>query len=181
MMLLKDSIIFRYVAICLTVFLSNLLFIACSNAKAVLPSIPKEPTFSDEIDRNDYAVNTQPQRAELFRWDFSINNQYVYSYSKKSIVNDLSTIFGTELGKNTTEINLNAKLLVSSLENQVADLILKDIDTVVAFSSNDSDEKPTEKRISNIPSTLIASIDEGGVEVAKKNNEDIFTGLFPFA
>jgi len=179
-MLMKDNNICRYVTICLTVFFSNLFFLSCFNAKTGLPAIPKASIFLDETDRNNYKVNPQLQRAELFRWDFSNNNQYVYSYLKKSIVNDFSTIFGTELGKNTTKINLHAKLFVNSLKNQAADLILKDIETVVEYLSDDSNEKQTEKKISNIPSTVIASIDEGGVEIAKKNNEDLFTGLlFP--
>ncbi len=146
MMLMKDNNICWYVTICLTVFLSTLFFISCSNAKAGLPAIPKASIFLDEIDRNSYIVNTQLQGAELFRWDFSNNNQYVYSYLKKSIVNDFSTIFGTELGKNTTKINLHAKLFVNSLGNQTADLILKNIETVVAYLSDDSNEKQTEKR-----------------------------------
>lgn len=177
---MKDNNICRYVAICLTVFISNLLFISCSNATAGLPAIPKASIFLDEIDRNNYKVNPQLQGVELFRWDFSNNDQYVYSYLKKSIVNDLSTIFGTEVGRNTTKINLHAKLFVNSLGNQVADLILKDIKTVVSYLSDDSNEKQTERKISNIPSTVIASIDEGGVEVAEKNNGNLFTGLlFP--
>ncbi|CAB1079497.1 hypothetical protein D1AOALGA4SA_7207 [Olavius algarvensis Delta 1 endosymbiont] len=99
---------------------------------------------------------------------------------KKSIVIDLSTIFGTELGKNSTKINLHAELFINSLENQVADLILRDIETVVAYSSDESNDNQTEKKISNIPSTVIARIDEGGVEIAKKNNNALFTDLlFP--
>jgi hypothetical protein len=40
-------------AVCLTVFLGNLLFISCSNAKAGLPAIPKASIFLDEIDGNN--------------------------------------------------------------------------------------------------------------------------------
>ena len=180
MMLIKDNKICSYVAICLIVFFSDLLLISFSNAKSGLPAIPKASIFLDEIDKNNYIVKTQLQGAKLFRWDFSNSNQYVYSYLKKSIVSDLSKIFGTELGKNTTKINLHAKLFVNSLENQSANLILKDIETVVAYSNDDSNENQTEKKISNIPSTVIASIDEDGVEKDKINNEALFTGLlFP--
>ena len=179
-MLLIENNICRYVAICLTVFFSNLFFFSCSSAKVGLPAIPKASIFLDEIDRNNYIAGTQIQGAKLFRWDFSNNNQYVYSYFKKAIVNDFSTIFGTELEENATKIDLNAKLFVNSLENQTADLILKDIETIVTYLSDDSNEEPAEKKISNTPPTVIASIDEGGVEIATKNNGALFASLlFP--
>ncbi|MGD9368985.1 MAG: hypothetical protein PVH87_24990 [Desulfobacteraceae bacterium] len=173
-MLLKKKNIGRYVTICLIASLICLFFISFSDAKALLPSIPEASMFLDQIDRNNYIVNKQLHGSNLFKWDFSNTNQYIYSYLKKSIENDFSNIIGIESGKDTTKMISNANFLISSSGNHTADLELKDIETVITHWNG------KEKKLQNIPSIVIASIDEEGMNKANKNNVDLLPEvLFP--
>ncbi len=173
MLLIKKSI-GSYVTVFFVASLICLFFKSFPDAKDLLPSIPEDPMFLDQIDRNDYIVNKQMHDSKLIKWDFSNKNQYIYSYLKKTIEDDFSNNFGIESGKNTTEVISNAKLVINSLGNQTADLVLKDIETVVTHWNG------KEKKLPNIPSTTIASIDEGGMKKDNNNNVVLFTELlFP--
>lgn len=179
-MLVKKKEISMYVAVCLIAFHACLLEISFSSDTLPLPSMPDTSIFKNEIDRNKYTINKQPNGAKLFRWDFSNTNQYVYGYMKKSVINDFTNILGTESGRNTREIILNARLFINSLGNQTADIVLKDLKTVVRYWKEEKKNKQTKTKLPSIPLIAITSIDERGLKKDEIKNDHSFTDLlFP--
>ena len=167
-----------YVTVCLLFFLACLLKIPLS--MAALPPIPVNSSFMNEIDRHKYVIIKKRNNAELFRWDFSNTNQYVYNYMKKSIVKDFSNLLGIANDNDTKEIIISAELFINSFGNRTAYIVLKNIETVVKYWSDEEKDKFTETKIPNIPFSAITSIDESGMKKAEKNNNDILMELcFP--
>ena len=83
-----------------------------------------------KIDENHYIVNAQLKGSELFRWDFSNNDKYVYRYLKKSIVNDWSTVFGTEL-KVGTVVDITRHYVTIKNEQGFTNFTLQEIEEMI--------------------------------------------------
>ncbi len=172
-MLSNNKEISIYSGVCLIVFLACL--IETSLYGAELLSIPSASIYLDEIDRKKYNVAKQLDGAVLIRWDFSDSNQYIYSFKKKSITCNLSKRSGNKSGKDVPEIILNAKLFVNSLGNQTADVVLKDVETVIRHWK-DEDEQ-VETKIPIIPLIKLNSIDESGEKKSAEKYGDLFNEL----
>jgi len=116
----------------------------------------------------------------MFRWDFSERKKYSYKYIKSSIRQDYSNLPRIELSGSTTSVDLNAELIVDSLGDHTANLILKNTEAAVKTGSHREAPEGSDSIIKNVPSTVIHGVQENGRIKDGFKNKDFFFGLlFP--
>ena len=157
------------------------LFCACSSkAQNSMPPMPDASIFLGEIDNNKYKTIAPLQSPQMFRWNFSERKKYSYIYFKKSIRRDYSNLPRIELSDSTTSVDLNAELIVDSLGDQTANLILKNTEAAVKMGIPKETPEGSDSIIKNAPSTVIHGVQEDGrTKDGFKNRDFLFGLLFP--
>ncbi|CAB1056971.1 hypothetical protein D1BOALGB6SA_1710 [Olavius sp. associated proteobacterium Delta 1] len=153
----------------------------CSGLKVQedLSTIQKNSTYLNEIDNEYYYVVKNPQNAQLLRWDFSNEKKYIYKYLKKSITSKHTDDLVRNPNDYLTIMHSDGILVVNSQGDQTADLVLKDMETVVKTGSEKRESGNRAMEI-QAPTMVIQGMKEDGRMNIGLNTQELFLKiLFP--